>query len=279
MPNCSPFGGSGYYFTIMLMQNPMSYGNDTYSNYTYGMNDTYSNYSYGMNDTYSNYSYGMNESYSNHSYNDYGGNMSYNDYGGDKSYNDYGGDMSHEGKENEIKMDMGDMGDIRVRQRGDDSEFRVKARPIDMEVEAEMRGDETKFEIELPMDVEVKAKMQGDQTKVNVELPGDMELEGRMDSDMTGVKVEGDGYEMSAMYGERDGGTAIETETKFDQYYMYSMDQMDAHNNSAPDCGPSALLGEDECKNRSGGGDSCCTHVVMTDRGSGKQQSFYRCMN
>lgn len=66
MPNCSPFGGSGYYFTIMLMQSPMSYGNGSSSNH----------------------SYGMNESYSNHSYNDYGKNM---------SYKDYGDNMSHEG--------------------------------------------------------------------------------------------------------------------------------------------------------------------------------------
>lgn len=151
-------------------------------------------------------------------------------------------------------------------------------REPDMEIEAKMRGEETKFEVELPMDVEVEARMKGDKTNVKVELPGDMEVEGRMDSDMTGVKVEGDGYEMSAMYGEKDGGTMIETETKFDQYYMYSMDQMDSHNNSAPDCGPSAMNGTDECKERAGE-NSCCTHVVMTDRGSGKQQSFYRCMN
>ena len=100
-----------------------------------------------------------------------------------------------------------------------------------------------------------------------------------MTEDMTGVKVEGDGYEMNAKFGEIDNGQALITETKFDQYYMYSMDQMDSDGNSAPNCGPSALQGEDECKQMAGGGDSCCTHVVMTDRGSGKQQSFYRCMN
>ena len=70
----------------------------------------------------------------------------------------------------------------------------------------------------------------------------------------------------------------VSTETKFDDYYMYSMDQMGSQGNSAPSCGPSAD-GTDECKARAGGGDSCCTHVVMTDRGSGEQQSFYRCMN
>lgn len=27
------------------------------------------------------------------------------------------------------------------------------------------------------------------------------------------------------------------------------------------------------------GGDSCCAHVVMTDKNKGEQTSFYRCMN
>jgi len=36
---------------------------------------------------------------------------------------------------------------------------------------------------------------------------------------------------------------------------------------------------EDPCKELVGSSKSCCAHIVMTDRGSGTQQSMYRCMN
>ena len=64
---------------------------------------------------------------------------------------------------------------------------------------------------------------------------------------------------------------------KFDQYYLYGMDNIDGKNNSAPHCGPGHV--KDACKKTLNSKKSCCAHVVMTDQNSGDQTSFYRCMN
>lgn len=64
---------------------------------------------------------------------------------------------------------------------------------------------------------------------------------------------------------------------KFDKYFMHGIDSLGTTDNSAPDCGPSTADGSDPCMEEFG--NSCCTHVVMTDEGQGTQTSFYRCMN
>jgi hypothetical protein len=106
-----------------------------------------------------------------------------------------------------------------------------------------------------------------------------MKVKGKMKGDETSVGVRGDGYDVRATYGEEHDGMMVSTEMKFDQYFMYSMDNIDAKGNSAPACGPSTQGGRDPCKEITGSENTCCTHVVMTDQGSGKQNSFYRCMN
>ena len=47
-----------------------------------------------------------------------------------------------------------------------------------------------------------------------------------MEDDKTGIEVRGEDYQMRAEMGEMDGGQMVSVETKFDDYYMYSMDQM-----------------------------------------------------
>ena len=66
--------------------------------------------------------------------------------------------------------------------------------------------------------------------------------------------------------------------TKFDNYFMYGIDQMGGDASSMPHCGPATSGQKDTCREMYGE-DSCCTRVVMTDQGSGEQQAFYRCMN
>lgn len=54
----------------------------------------------------------------------------------------------------------------------------------------------------------------------------------------TTMSMEGDDIEVDVTYGEQHDGTMISTMAKFDQYFMYSMDNIDARDNSAPECGP-----------------------------------------
>lgn len=67
------------------------------------------------------------------------------------------------------------------------------------------------------------------------------------------------------------------SEMKFDKYFLYGIDNMGGQGNGAPETCSGGQ--DDPCKNLVGSGKSCCAHVVMTDRGSGTQQSMYRCMN
>merc|ERR1719465_397080 len=84
---------------------------------------------YGYNDTYGNGTYGK-------------------DHGGKYDYSDKG-----EGRENEIHMDMGDLGDARATQKDGETEFRMKSG--DIEMEAKMRDGETEVEVALPGDMEL----------------------------------------------------------------------------------------------------------------------------
>ena len=93
------------------------------------------------------------------------------------------------------------------------------------------------------------------------------------------MRVEGDGYDIKLTESEAMGGTQLTSEAKFDKYFMYGIDNMDSTGNNAPPCGPGFDPMNDPCKAIVGEEDTCCTHVVMTDRDSGTQQSFYRCMN
>lgn len=190
----------------------------------------------------------------------YGGYDMYGPPGKDDNYMKYEDNYASMGDDGtNIDMDLDDMGRIEVRQRGDRTKAKMKIDPMDIEIEAEMEGDETSLEVELDeMDMRVKGQMRKDETEVG---------------------VRGDGYEMKATYGEQHDGMQVSTEMKFDQYFMYSMDNLDAQGNSAPPCGPSLQGGKDPCKEITGSENTCCTHVVMTDQGSGKQNSFYRCMN
>jgi len=116
-----------------------------------------------------------------------------------------------------------------------------------------------------------------DHTSVEVELDN-MRLNGTMAGDDTMIGVRGDGYDLSGTYAEKHDGMQISSEMKFDKFFLYGMDNIDGKGNSAPGCGPSNG-GKDACKEITGSENTCCTHVVMTDQGNGKQTSFYRCMN
>lgn len=73
------------------------------------------------------------------------------------------------------------------------------------------------------------------------------------------------------------GGHQMTTEMKFDQYFLYSIDNFGGKGNNAPPCGPHA--NNDYCAESSNSGETCCTHVVMWDQNKNAQNSFYRCMN
>lgn len=91
-------------------------------------------------------------------------------------------------------------------------------------------------------------------------------------------KLEGDGYYIEVKTDTSDGYQQ-ETTTKFDDYFMYSMDYMGEGNYNGPECGPDAK--HDMCKEKVGGDEYCCTQVSMQDsmimENSGS--NFYRCMN
>ena len=171
------------------------------------------------------------------------------------SYATYGDDGM------EIEMDLDDLGKVEMKQRGDTTKAKIKIRPIDVEIEGEMGPDKTTVEIELDeLDkMRINGTMAGEQTTVNVRG-------GRGDYDITGTLE------------DQHDGMQISSEMKFDKFFLYGMDNIDAKNNSAPGCGPSNG-GRDPCKDITGSENTCCTHVVMTDQGNGKQTSFYRCMN
>lgn len=57
------------------------------------------------------------------------------------------------------------------------------------------------------------------------------------------------------------------TEMKFDNYFMYAIDNMGGQGNGAPPCGP---MDGNFCAEYTNGEANCCTHVVMTDEGSGE---------
>jgi len=171
------------------------------------------------------------------------------------SYATYGDDGM------EIEMDLDDLGKVEMKQRGDRTKAQIKIRPIDVEIEGEMRPDYTSVEVELDeLDrMRINGTMVDEQITVNVRGgKGDYNITGTFD----------DQYE----------GTQISSEMKFDKFFLYGMDNIDAKDNSAPGCGPSNG-GKDPCKDITGSENTCCTHVVMTDQGNGKQTSFYRCMN
>lgn len=69
-------------------------------------------------------------------------------------------------------------------------------------------------------------------------------------------------------YENAHGGDKLTSQQKLDQYMMYGIDNMGATANDAPECGPGT--GDCGAHFHNEGGPSCCTHVVMTDGGSGK---------
>jgi hypothetical protein len=91
-------------------------------------------------------------------------------------------------------------------------------------------------------------------------------------------KIEGDGYYMSVKTDTSDGYKQ-ETVSKFDDYYMYSMDYMGEKGYDGPECGPYAK--QDSCKEKVNGDQYCCTHIQMQDSMvmENAESSFYRCMN
>lgn len=95
------------------------------------------------------------------------------------------------------------------------------------------------------------------------------------------MTIEGDGYEISMSQDKKWDGDQLISVMKFDRYFMYGIDNMGATGNGAPDCG-SGQKGSGEQKNSCNdlvkSHNSCCAHVVLHE-GSGRQTSFYRCMN
>jgi len=91
-------------------------------------------------------------------------------------------------------------------------------------------------------------------------------------------KFEGDGYYVEVKTDTSDGYKQ-ETTTKFDDYYMYSMDYMGEGKYDGPECGPNAK--HDTCKEKVGGDKYCCAQVSMKDSMvmENAGSSFYRCMN
>jgi len=77
-----------------------------------------------------------------------------------------------------------------------------------------------------------------DGTNIEMNMDG-MEVRASQNDDTMTMTMEGDDMELNVMYGEQHDGTMISTMAKFDQYFMYSMDNFDARDNSAPECGPS----------------------------------------
>lgn len=98
-------------------------------------------------------------------------------------------------------------------------------------------------------------------------------------SAMPNIKVEGDGYYVEVKTETSDNGYKQETTTKFDNYFMYSMDYMGEAPYDGPECGPHAKT--DACKDKVDGEQYCCTHVTMQDSMvmENAGSSFYRCMN
>lgn len=118
-------------------------------------------------------------------------------------------------------------------------------------------------------------------TSYNAEL-GDVvasayESEGKNGQSM-GSSIEFGDAAFTVNQNEEYGGTRISSEVKFDNYFMYGIDQYGGDPNSVPRCGSNVQAGQDDCKERFGF-DSCCAHVIMTNQGSGQQMSFYRCMS
>ena len=95
------------------------------------------------------------------------------------------------------------------------------------------------------------------------------------------MSFKGEGYEVSVdMSMGEDGAQKTVTETKFDNYFMYAIDQsgpMDGRGYNTPQCGPEAE--RDMCKEKVFSQDTCCANVVMNDRNNNMMHSFYRCMN
>jgi len=81
-----------------------------------------------------------------------------------------------------------------------------------------------------------------------------------------------DGMEIEVTQEKAYGGDQLTSMMKFDEYFMYGIDNLGGDGNNAPPCGPGV---ESQCME----GKSCCSHVLMTDNYSGEQTSFYRCMN
>ena len=112
-------------------------------------------------------------------------------------------------------------------------------------------------------------------------------MNGTMDmKDMEGwnsqkFNMEGDNYNVNVeVHMSEEGGQKIVTETKFDDYFMYSIDKMGPMGEDGygtPPCGPGAK--ENMCQKQVYSQNTCCTHVQMKDHSNNMQHSFYRCMN
>lgn len=95
---------------------------------------------------------------------------------------------------------------------------------------------------------------------------------------MQNISLAGDNYSVSISHGMPEyGGNQVTTEMKFDNYFLYSIDNFGGSENGAPPCGPDADY--DHCADSTKSGESCCTHIVMSNGNNDQQNSFYRCMN
>jgi hypothetical protein len=94
-------------------------------------------------------------------------------------------------------------------------------------------------------------------------------------------KMEGDNYNVNVeVHMSDEGGQKIVTETKFDNYFMYSIDKMGPMGEDGygkPPCGPHAEY--DLCAEKVYSQETCCAHVEMMDHANNMHHSFYRCMN
>ena len=61
-----------------------------------------------------------------------------------------------------------------------------------------------------------------------------------MGSEGSSFKVDMDGVEVKVTQREVMDGQELTSEMKFDQYFMYGIDNMDTDGSTAPPCGPDA---------------------------------------
>lgn len=162
----------------------------------------------------------------------------------------------------DMHANVADDYDVKVKMNDKDG-VQASADLDGLKANARMQDPESEFGISVG-DASANAKLGKDRSEFNAKM--DDTGANVVMGEKEGIEAQanmGKDYEIKVKANDKDDGT-LETEMKFDKYYMYGMD---TNEGKTPECNTGK---SEECEKITGSKEYCCAKVVMTDEKGGQ---------